>query len=199
MKAIVDKGDGLWFLVNKKQARSNIQEHACFCVVVYCSFFIYSITLAYEDRSSRDESRLSEVRGLLGRVQHGLTPMNDALSIWLGSEAPKVMVKWLSISWWRRFCVVRGFSLGWARRFPSLTLSLLREPNRPESLEELFLEERPPSDDWLVFAVEAVPLDSVWESMSELSDLFKARRTRSRIAIVIVGVVCGLMCWGGGL
>lgn len=32
------------------------------------------------------------------RVQHGLTPMKLALSIWLGSLAPKVMLKWLSIS-----------------------------------------------------------------------------------------------------
>lgn len=38
-----------------------------------------------------------------------------------------------------------------------------------------------PSELWLVFVV---VLDSVWEMVSEASDLRSARRTRSRIAMV---------------
>lgn len=64
---------------------------------------------AYSPLQSRTESGFGEpvsewlisalsISRLGARVQHGLTPMKLALSIWLGSEAPKVMLKWLSIS-----------------------------------------------------------------------------------------------------
>lgn len=49
---------------------------------------------------------------LQARVQQGLMPSKSESMIWLGSLAPNVMVKWLSISWCLRFCSVRGFSLG---------------------------------------------------------------------------------------
>jgi hypothetical protein len=50
------------------------------------------------------------------RVQQGLTPSNSKSSItWLSRLAlePKVMVKWLNISWWRMLVVVSGRSRGW--------------------------------------------------------------------------------------
>lgn len=143
-------------------------------------------------------SREIEALGLPGRVQHGLTPMKLCVSIWLGSLAPKVMLKWESISWWRRFWAVRGLSRGWTRPpldffsfffcfFSSLALSLLDElpPKvRTRARREVVLSRV--EELWLVLLVAAVVLDSVWVMVLEASDLRRARRTRSRIAILVV-------------
>lgn len=69
-------------------------------------------------------------------------------------------------------------------RFLSLEpLSRERKVKVRESLELLFLEGAS-DDDWLVLAVDVVPLESVWDRASEAeSDRRMARRKRSLIAI----------------
>lgn len=146
--------------------------------------------------SARPMSRLGD------RVQHGLTPMKLSDSIWSGSLAPKVMVKWLSISWCLRFCSVSGRWLGcifllflllppppWFSLASCAVLSNSSFDRRPHgnvlASLPLLVADFCEDDDALV-AVVVVELLSVWEMVSELSDLRSARRKRSRMVIVRV-------------
>lgn len=140
-----------------------------------------------EPVGERSRSDLSMSR-LGARVQHGLTPMKLRLSIWSGSLAPKVMVKWLNISWCLRFWSVSGRWLGWIFLFflfrlaslASLAASLLLPPRRPKVnvRASLLLVDLCSDEVSLVFAVVVVVLLSVWEMVSDDddSDLRMARR-----------------------
>lgn len=141
------------------------------------------------------------------RVQQGLTPSKSsqgpAGTSWLrrlGLE-PKVMLKPLSISWCRRLVAVRGLSRGctgldfFAFRFSSSFFrdsdSLLRQG---KSLADGDFRSEDPSDEsltavvvvvmWLLLALFRL-LSDACETLLEDVDLCRARRNRSRIAIVV--------------
>jgi hypothetical protein len=154
------------------------------------------------NESELGESAVSEglmsalsISRLGARVQHGLTPMKLALSIWFGSLAPKVMLNWLSISWCLRFCSVRGRWLGCIFLFFLFRLdsfsgsSFSRRPKVKLLANLLLLLVVDLCSEDVSLVVVVVVLLSVCEMVSELSDLRRARRNRSRMAIV--GVHCG--------
>jgi hypothetical protein len=105
------------------------------------------------------------------------------------------MVNWLSICWCLTFWAVSGLSLGCSGRLRRLPLSLAVLPSLSRLPQVKVLESFDESDStlselWLVLEdVGVAGLESDWDMLSESdaeSDLLRrARRTRSRIDMIV--------------